>query len=49
MKCGDFNFRVLPVNNFVIIPVFVLAGLALVIYLMTRITNKIQIWKVRNE
>ena len=49
MKCGDFNFRVLPVNNFVIIPVFVLTGLALVIYLMTRITNKIQIWKVRNE
>ena len=49
MKCGDFNLKVLPVNNFVIIPFFVLTGLAVVTYLMTRITNRIQIWKVRNE
>ena len=49
MKAGYFNLKVLPVSNFVIVPLFVLTGLALVIYLMTRITNKIQIWKVRNE
>ena len=49
MKSGDFNLKVLPLSNFVILPLFVLTGLALVIYLMTRITNKIQIWKVRNE
>ena len=49
MKAGDFNLKVLPLSNFVIIPLAVLTGLALVTYLMTRITNKIQIWKVRNE
>ena len=49
MKAGDFNLKALPLSNFVIIPFFVLTGLALVTYLMTRITNKIQIWKVRNE
>ena len=49
MKSGDFTLKVLPLSNFVIVPVCILAGLALVTYLMTRITNKIQIWKVRNE
>ena len=49
MKCAAFKFKVLPVNNFVIIPFCVITGLTLVIYLMTRITEKIQIWKVRNE
>ena len=49
MKCGAFSLKVLPVNNFVIVPVLVLAGLALVISLMTEMTGRIQIWKVRNE
>ena len=49
MKSGDFTLKVLPLSNFVIVPVCILADLALVTYLMTRITNKIQIWKVRNE
>ena len=49
MKSGDFTLKVLPLSNFVIVPVCILAGLTLVTYLMTRITNKIQIWKVRNE
>ena len=49
MKSGSFTFKVLPVNNFIIIPLCVITGLALVIYVMTRITNSIRIWKVRNE
>ena len=49
MKCGAFSLKVLPVNNFVIVPVLVLAGLALVISLMAEMTGRIQIWKVRNE
>ena len=49
MKNASFSLKVLPVSNFIIVPVCVITGLALVIYLMTRITNKIQIWKVRNE
>ena len=49
MKCSGFTFKVLPVNNFVIIPFVVITGLALVIYLMTSITNNIRIWKVRSE
>ena len=49
MKSAGFRLKVLPVNNFVIIPFCVITGLAIVIYLITRITNRIQIWKVRNE
>ena len=49
MKCFAFRFKVLPLSNFVIIPFCVITGLAIVTYLMTRITGRIQIWKVRNE
>ncbi|MCR5617841.1 MAG: hypothetical protein K6F83_06100 [Clostridiales bacterium] len=49
MKCGSFKFKVLPLSNFVIIPLFVISSLAVVILLITRITDGIRIWKVRNE
>ena len=49
LRSKEFHFTVLPFSNFVIIPLCVVTGLAVVIYLMTRLTNKIQIWKVRNE
>ena len=49
MKCGGFDLKVLPVSNFIIIPVCVMTGLALVTCLITKITDRIQIWKVRNE
>ena len=49
MKCGTFNLKVLPVSNFIIIPLCVVSGLAAVIFLITRITDSISIWKVRNE
>lgn len=49
MKCYSFKFKVQPISNFVILPLCVLTGLAIIIYLMSMLTNKIQIWKVRNE
>ena len=49
MKCAAFTLRVQPLSNFIIIPVCVMTGLAIIIYLMTKMTGKIQIWKVRNE
>ena len=49
MQSGSFTLKVTPVSNFVIIPFCVITGLALIIYVMTRITNSIRIWKVRNE
>ena len=49
MKCGSFRLKVLPLSNFVIIPVVILTGLAVIMFFMAKMTNKIQIWKVRNE
>ncbi len=49
MRSKEFHFTILPFNNFIVIPLCIVTGLAIVIYLMTRMTNKIQIWKVRNE
>ncbi len=45
----SFTLTVDPVHNFVIVPLIVMTGLVIVVYLMTRLTDKIQIWKVRTE
>ena len=49
MKSSGFKFKVLPVANYVIVPLCVIGGLAVVIGFMSKLTDKIQIWKVRNE
>lgn len=49
MKNARFRFTVVPFTNYVIIPVCVIAGLAIVTFIVTKIMDGIQIWKVRNE
>ncbi|MBP5179788.1 MAG: hypothetical protein J6127_00655 [Clostridiales bacterium] len=49
LSACSFRFSVDPVHNFVIIPLCVITGLAVVVTLMTRLTDNIQIWKVRTE
>lgn len=45
----SFKLTVDPIHNFVIVPLIVISGLVIVVYLMTRLTDRIQIWKVRTE
>ena len=49
--CRTYEFVLTPdpVTNYVIVPLFVLLGLTVVVYLMTRLTDNIRIWKVRTE
>ena len=49
--CRTYEFILTPdpVSNYVIVPACVLAGLTVVVYLMTRLTDSIRIWKVRTE
>ena len=49
MSSKGFTFTVLPVPNFVILPLCIITLLAVVILLITRLADKIEIWKVRNE
>ncbi len=49
MRCKEFTFTVLPVPNFVIVPLFVIVLLMAVILIVTRLADRIEIWKVRNE
>ena len=49
MKSAHFDLFIMPFDNYVIIPACVISLLAVVIYFMTYLTDKIQIWKVRNE
>ena len=49
MRCKEFTFTVLPVPNFVILPLCIITLLIAVILLITRLADKIEIWKVRNE
>ena len=49
MRCKTFSFTVLPIPNFVILPLCIITLLVAVILLITRLADKIEIWKVRNE
>ena len=49
MRCKEFTFTVLPVPNFVIVPLCVIVLLMAVILIVTRLADRIEIWKVRNE
>lgn len=49
MKCKEFNFTVLPVPNFVVLPLCIITLLIAVILMVTKLADKIEIWKVRNE
>ena len=49
MRCKQFSFTILPVPNFVILPLCIITLLVVVILLITRLADKIEIWKVRNE
>jgi predicted lysophospholipase L1 biosynthesis ABC-type transport system permease subunit len=45
----SFKLTVDPIHNFVIVPLIVISGLVIAVYLMTRLTDSIRIWKVRTE
>ena len=49
MRCKEFTFTVLPLPNFVVLPLCIIVLLVVVILLITRLADKIEIWKVRNE
>lgn len=49
MRCKGFSFTVQPVPNFVVLPLCIITLLVVVILLVTRLADKIEIWKVRNE
>ena len=49
MRCKQFSFTILPIPNFVILPLCIITLLVVVILLITRLADKIEIWKVRNE
>ena len=49
MRCKEFNFTVLPVPNFVVLPLCIITLLIAVILVVTRLADKIEIWKVRND
>ena len=49
MSSKGFSFTVLPVPNFVVLPLCIITLLVVVILVITRLADKIEIWKVRNE
>ena len=49
LRTHSFRLSFNLVHNLLIIPVCVMAGLAVVTYLMTKLTENIKIWKVRTE
>ena len=48
-KTHEFILQTDILHNFVIVPAAVLIGLSIILYLMTGLADRIEIWKVRNE
>lgn len=49
MRAKEFNFFVSPISNYVIVPICVIVLLVAVIMTVTKLADRIEIWKVRNE